>query len=145
MTIFLAETLREVLGDFDAVLRHALDCHGGLNGWTALAVSSAGATLIPLHQRDVPLPSREQGIGEGTPRVARPAVENKNDRVAPIGAFDRHPLLDAADGHEHLLVDRGWWRSHRRFAKRKHESRRDDEHQPGLGCNEHLKRVLLKT
>ena len=76
------------------------------------------------------------------------AVQDKNDRIVPIGAFDRHPLLDAADGHEHVLADRRWRRSHRSFAEDQDEtSCHDDEHQPGLCCrmrgNEHLRPVLL--
>jgi hypothetical protein len=64
MIFILVETFREKLGDLDAILRHALDSHGRLDGWARLAVGPASAALVPLDEREILLPACEQGIRE---------------------------------------------------------------------------------
>src|SRR5215472_18847602 len=95
----------EIFGDFDAVLAHALDGHGGFDGRASFAVGAARAALIPLHYGEVFVPAREQAIGVGTERVARPAMQNKQHWIGAVAAFDGDPMLDAADANETFFVD----------------------------------------
>ena len=102
--LVLAEPAPEPFGELDAVLRHPLDREIGRDGAPRGAESSAGAGLVPLHDREVALPRNECGRQPGD-RRARAAVEHENDRVVAILAADRDPLRRAADLDEQSVVD----------------------------------------
>ena len=106
--LLFVEMFGKKLGNFDAILRHALDSHGRLDRRAALAVGSASATLVPLDKRKVFLPSRVHCICERTQCVSWPTVQKEHDRIVAIISFDRDPLGNAPDLDEHLVFDCLW-------------------------------------
>ena len=101
------QTLRQILGNLDPVHRHAIDGQRGLDGRTTAPEGLAGATLVPLNQCEILLPSGVHGVGVGAHRVAGSAVNEQHDRITAIGAVDGDPLFDATDAHETLFADLG--------------------------------------
>jgi len=58
-----------------------------------------------LDKREVFLPSREHGIGEGAQGVPLSTVQEKHDRIVAIITFDRDPLIDASDPDKQFLLN----------------------------------------
>ena len=114
----LAEALGEIGGQGDAVVAHLLDGQRRIFCRRAAAVGHPCPALVPLHQGELPGPCPIHRIGIRTQRIAGAAADEQDDRVRATVALDGDPLLDAADGHEALLVHRcirgrATWRRHR--------------------------------
>ncbi len=90
----------------DAVVGEALERQptGALRALLAERLSRAG--LVPLHEREVPLPAAQEGA-EDRVRGPRAAVDEEQDRVSGVLAADADPLLEAAEVHEARLRDAG--------------------------------------
>ena len=101
----LAEAVREVGGQFGAVVAQLPDRQRRIGSGRAAAVGHAGSSLVPLRQREVPGPCAIHRIGVGAQRIARTPMEKQDDRIGAAVALHGYPLLDAADRHESLLVD----------------------------------------
>lgn len=106
--LLLVEMFGQKLGNFDAIIHHALDSHGRLDRRAALSVGSASATLVPLDKREVFLPSRVHGIGEWTQGVPWSTVQEEHGRTVAIITFDRDPLVDASDPDKHFFLNPLW-------------------------------------
>jgi len=103
----LVQMRAQMLGQLDAILRHALQCHGRRQRVSGGAIRAAGASLVPLHDGEVLFP------GAPTRRhwpagASGPAVDEQEDRVIPILAADLNPLLDSADVDEPSLLHALW-------------------------------------
>src|ERR1700757_5047336 len=94
----------QTLSDFDTVLRHALYRDGRRDRWSVPLQCSACAALIPLHDREMSLPSSEQGQGPGIGYVSGAAMQEEQDRVVAILAANGNPLFDPADAYETRLI-----------------------------------------
>src|SRR5262249_32277669 len=99
----LREVTPQMLGNLDAVARHALDGHRLLVRAVA-AVGPARAALVPLHDGEVPLPRPEAAVDQAE-RAAGSAVQDEQHGIAPVLAADRDELVDAADPNKALLLD----------------------------------------
>jgi hypothetical protein len=66
-------------------------------GASILPQRPAGTALIPLNDGEVLQPRPERGVTPRIGRVAGPTVQKEQDRIVPVFAADRDPLLDAAE------------------------------------------------
>ena len=103
--LVFAKMLPQILGQFDAVLRHTIDGHRRCHGLAGLPERSARAPLVPLHDGEVPFPGSEERERPGIGDVAWAAVQEQNDGIVAIFAANRDPLLDSADGDVAAFVD----------------------------------------
>lgn len=78
------------------------------------ALGSARASLVPMHECQILVPSMKERVSERTVRISRTAVQEEHDRILAILPFDGHPLVDAPDAYESLFAHRlgsgGWGR-----------------------------------
>ena len=75
--------------------------------------------LVPLHNRELPLPWDERACGQAE-RHAGTAVEHQNDRVGAVLAANSHPLVGPAELDVHALIDavgRGYAQQGLRFVQ----------------------------
>lgn len=99
----LAEPRAHELGHGNPVAHEPLDRERAGGRVAVLALRGAGAGLIPLHDREVPLPARverrERAVSETR------AAEKQHDGVRRVRAADRDPLVDAVDVDEQPFID----------------------------------------
>ena len=96
--------IAEKLGEFEAIVRHALNRHRLSNGRSGLLQCLACAALVPLHDDEVLFPRREQ-FGLAQPGRARPAVQAKQHGAPAIPPAYLNPLVDSAYLEAAALVD----------------------------------------
>src|SRR5580698_454625 len=96
----------EIFGEFDAILHHALDRHGFLDGGIVLSKCPPRPALVPLYEGEILFPSRKGVVGIGAQCVAWTAMKKQNRRICGITALDGDPLCDAADLDIGFLVYR---------------------------------------
>src|SRR6516162_2200606 len=95
--LVLVEMFPQILGQFDAVLGHAINGHGRSHGFSGLPESLTSTPLIPLHYREVLFPGSEKREGPGIRDVTRTAVQKQQHGIAAVLAANGDPLLDPAD------------------------------------------------